>query len=346
VKRRFRVALGVALAALATAALLELSVRAIDLAPPLLEAYADNVPDPHIPYKRRPGSVRRGRWHTGEFDYEFRHNRLGFRDEEHGEAKPEGVFRILFLGDSFTYGSGASFEATWPSVVERLLNARPGSHPRVEAIRMGLPRYFPAAERLVLEHYGLRFAPDLVAVGVLPNDVLDTHYGLDAIQVDASGALRTREGRYLGETGRWLFVHSHALRIVLGGLVEAIRARRDPVRFDDVYRAGGMHEDDWVAMESDLSSIAALAAQGGAKLVLVSIPQRGPWGPEHHYPDRRLLEWTAPRGIPLIAVLPHFEAATGSRPLFWKRDGHCTEEGYAVIGRAVAASLGALRLVP
>src|SRR5690606_24088509 len=150
---------------------LEGATRALGLAPGLTTQHADNVADPQLPYRKRPGSLLVGRSLSGEFDYEYRHNAEGFRDLDRPAAKPPGTFRIVALGDSFTYGEGAAFEETWPSVLERRLRERPQAAARAEVIRLGLPRYFPAAERLVLEHYGLRYEPDLVLVAVLPNDV-------------------------------------------------------------------------------------------------------------------------------------------------------------------------------
>ena len=345
-RRAFRLLLAFLLVGLATAVMLELAVRALRLAPPIAEAYGSNVKDPYIPYKHAPRSVLRGRWHTDEFDYELSHNSLGFRDNERQEEKPAGTFRILALGDSFTYGIGADFDATWPSVLERALNERSGPHPRVEVIRMGLPRYFPAAERLVLEHYGLRFQPDLVVVGILPNDVIDTHYGLDAIQIDSRGFMVTRQAQRLGDLARWLYVHSEAMRIVLGRIVAALDQRRDPVRWDDVYRDRGFHENDWVQMESDLEGILALARKGGAELVLVSIPQAGPWDESSRYPDQRLAAWSAQHGAHSIATLPALDRAATDGPLYWPKDGHCTPRGYEVIGSAVAAAFVERGLVP
>ena len=43
-----------------------------------------------------------------------------------------------------------------------------------------MARYWPEPEALMLEHYGLRYSPDLVIVGVLPNDFVDTRVGPQA----------------------------------------------------------------------------------------------------------------------------------------------------------------------
>ena len=83
----------------------EALARAFHLAPPVAREYGGNVPDPFLPFRRRPLSVLRGTAATGEFTYEYRHNSAGFRDWEHSPGADEDVIRILGLGDSFTYGS-------------------------------------------------------------------------------------------------------------------------------------------------------------------------------------------------------------------------------------------------
>ena len=343
-RRGVRLLAGAAVA-LAMAATLEVATRALGLAPPLPLQYGGNVADPHIPYKREPNSLLRGRSQSDEFDFEHQHNAEGFRDLDRPQRKPPGAFRIVALGDSFTYGEGAPFAQTWPSRLEELLRAEPGGA-GVEVVRLGLPRYYPGAQRLVLEHVGLRYEPDLVLAAVLPNDVIDTHWGLGAIQVGADGFLRSQEGQRLGPVAGWLFAHSHAMRIVLRRGVEWLQHRRSPVRFEEVYRDGGLHEDDWRQLEEDLTGLADLARGAGARFALVSIPQQPPWTDVSRHPDRRLAGWAARHDVPFVPTLEALARAPDPSALYYPRDGHCTPAGYDAIAREVARALTAAGLVP
>ena len=73
---------------------------------------------------------------------------------EHAYAKDESVFRILGLGDSFTYGVGADFEQTYLYLLEKMFNERAGKHPSVEIIKAGIPRYYSEPELILLNEYG------------------------------------------------------------------------------------------------------------------------------------------------------------------------------------------------
>ena len=114
---------------------LEVLARLFHLAPQLVQEYGDQVKDSRLPFKPRPFSTLSGKSGSGEYTFEYKHNSLGFRDVEHDTLKPEGVFRIIGLGDSFTYGAGASFKETYLYRLEAMLNERQGEHPKVEIIK-------------------------------------------------------------------------------------------------------------------------------------------------------------------------------------------------------------------
>lgn len=336
----------VAAIVVAMVAVTEVVVRLLGIAPALNLQYPRMVPDPHLPFRPPPNAV----YNMGVVGDDFIHavstNSVGFRDGEHSIQKPPGVFRILGIGDSFTFGVGAEFEDTYLAVLERELNARPGSHPRVEIIKAGVPRFYPETERILLEHYGLEYQPDLVIVGFTPNDVIDTEYGLDAVTTDASGFLKTREARELGVAGHWLFLNSHAARIVLADVVRRRVVERHPVRWKEIYRENGFHEDDWRRVTAEYTRMRELARDAGAQFVVFNIPHRGPWKDDAGYPALRLGAWAERNDGSLVDGLPAFRASQQPRALYWKHDPHCTPEGYRLLGEALSEGLERAELVP
>ncbi|HEV2852143.1 MAG TPA: SGNH/GDSL hydrolase family protein [Thermoanaerobaculia bacterium] len=329
------------------AAGVEITVRLMHLAPPLNYQFPGMVPAPYLPYRPAPHGVWMSPSASGEFSFETRHSSLGIRDVEHSAKKPPGTFRILGLGDSFTYGTGAAFEDTYLVRLEGLLNRRPGAHPKIEIIKAGIPRYFPEPERLFLEHYGLAFEPDLVILTFVPNDVIDTQQGLDAVKPTDDGFLMTREASELGGLGHWFFLHSHAARMVLTRWVAHRIWAKSPIFGDDVFVANGRHEKAWRRVEEEYRRMADLAGHRGARLVIVHIPDHGSWDrPGASYPATRLSAWAAANGAFFIDTMPALAAASSSEKLYWDIDPHCNAAGYRVVAEAVSRGLAEHGLVP
>ena len=339
---RFWKLITLALASTVTLLAAEAAVRVFAIAPPV--PAGDFTSDPFSVFKPRPWRVTTTR--TAEFEFTARHNSLGFRDVEHPVAKPPGVFRILGVGDSFTYGIGVDVADTYLKRLEVLLNARPNAPVRVETLNLGIPRFFPELERIVLERYGMQFAPDLVVVGFLPNDVVDTRLGVDAVVADTSGHLMTRQAREVGRLATWFSLRSHLARLMLDRYVKYRISRDHPVQPEQILVADGFHEADWRKIEAEYAKMRSIAAAGNARLVVVHIPQIGPWDNAWDYPAERLSEWSARNGAHFIDVLPAMRtAAAARRTLYFSRDGHCTAEGYNVIAETIFRSLTTAGLV-
>jgi hypothetical protein len=98
-------------------------------------------------------------------------NSLGFCDKERDVAKDSGVYRVLFLGDSFGTFGGVNENVT--AHLQHMLDVRFGQN-RVEVINLSVPMTHTGEQLWVLKKYGLRFAPDLVLLGFcFGNDFLD-----------------------------------------------------------------------------------------------------------------------------------------------------------------------------
>ena len=93
-------------------------------------------------------------------------NELGFRDNRpRVPAKEPGEFRIVVLGDSFTFGPGVEYERLYTSLLRSRL-AR--AHPQVTLVNLAVEGYNIIQYEAVLEEVALGLQPDLVLVAMFP----------------------------------------------------------------------------------------------------------------------------------------------------------------------------------
>lgn len=105
-----------------------------------------------------------GRW-------EFTTNRQGFRNHKDFQyAKPEGVIRVIALGDSHTQGFEVHQGYTFSSIIEKYLEQKGFD---AEVINTGVSGFSNAEELLLLENELVKFEPDYVVLGFYGNDFRD-----------------------------------------------------------------------------------------------------------------------------------------------------------------------------
>ena len=98
-------------------------------------------------------------------------NSEGLRDREFSFEKPTGVYRVMMLGDSTTFGWGVKEENTAAKFLERKLNADlPAGYNRAEVMNTGVGNYDTVQEVTYYETIGWKYHPDLVVLVFFIND--------------------------------------------------------------------------------------------------------------------------------------------------------------------------------
>lgn len=163
----------VAVSSLIAILLFELLLRAIGYSAPIWYE-----PHPQLGWTLRPGLAA---WFTREGRSFVRVNAAGMRDRDHALDKPQGVYRIAVLGDSYAEARQVAVEETfWALLPERL--ARCGFQPgkRIEVLNFGVSGYGTAQEYLLLESTAMRYRPDLVLLQFTNgNDVRNNSLALE-----------------------------------------------------------------------------------------------------------------------------------------------------------------------
>ena len=137
---------------------------------PVTPALADARvgPHPYLSYALRPNFRIDP---TPDSYFQLSHNSLGFRGKETTWEKPPGVYRIVCLGGSSTYGFGPTTDETnWPSLLERRLHGAIGGR-AVEVINLGAQGYSTFESLIQLSLRGVDLQPDLVLVYHAINDM-------------------------------------------------------------------------------------------------------------------------------------------------------------------------------
>lgn len=91
-------------------------------------------------------------------------NSKGLRDYEYSYERPEGVYRIVLLGDSMSVGFEVELEDTFPKVMEKLGDSK------LEVINLAVKAYDPTQEFVALEEDGFLYNPNLVMLAFTDSD--------------------------------------------------------------------------------------------------------------------------------------------------------------------------------
>ncbi|MEZ5503380.1 MAG: SGNH/GDSL hydrolase family protein [Halioglobus sp.] len=246
-------------------------------------------------------------------------NSHGFRDTEHGYEKPDGVFRIVIIGDSVAEGQGVPLRDVFGKVLERQLHALTAEGGRdVEVIILAQSGYSTSQELFLLEHAAFRYAPDLIVWSYVLNDPAHPVYH------DSNGEL----GRYYFEPVL------HTAHFVARKLFE-ISERIKSIDCGREYHTL-LHCAYWEEVQANIRTIAALSRQRQVPAIFVIFPVLEDGENFDHYSlapvHARLAAAASAAGLPVVDELDAFRAyppgslslplASGHDPLHPNATGH------------------------
>ncbi|MCO6452542.1 MAG: hypothetical protein J5I90_17310 [Caldilineales bacterium] len=137
------------------------------------------VPDPITGWSLIPGAEGRSYNEMYEYDVWVKVNDLGLRSPlDIGYEKPEGVYRILVLGDSFVEATQVELEETFGQQLGDILRER---GLQVEVINAGTGGWGNDQELFWLREEGRKYDPDLVVLSIYPrNDFMNNYQPLES----------------------------------------------------------------------------------------------------------------------------------------------------------------------
>jgi hypothetical protein len=124
-------------------------------------------------------NARVHRYLPNDFDVMLTYNSVGLRGGEIPYQKPEDIFRILMIGDSYIEAREVNDDETVYAQLNRLLaDFRTPDGRRIEVIGAGATGWGTAQSYLYYHVEGYRFSPDVVMNVFIINDVVDNYPAL------------------------------------------------------------------------------------------------------------------------------------------------------------------------
>jgi lysophospholipase L1-like esterase len=293
-------------------------------------------------------------------------NSFGLRSPEVAVPKPAGTFRILLLGDSFTFGFRAADEMVFARQLERRL--RDGGYTSVEVVNAGVLSYCPLLEYLQYRHHLHVLEPDMVILNFDMSDVQDhLEYSRNLVSSRDGVPLYVTEPS-LGQpeswlpgflSFQWLSKYVTAATRRTQSAVEGVPFARDVDRYLWALDKGPEMDREVQATLAPILNLSALLAHNGIPLVLATYPQ--PWQVSadatplppirdqyaighntvhlNDRPFRKLEDFAARHGIAFVNATEAFRKDPKPVGLFLESDFHFTARGHALYAEVLAKFL-------
>ncbi|MAE27509.1 MAG: DUF5989 family protein [Planctomycetota bacterium] len=364
--KALNIILALLMSALLAGLVLEGGLRLVGFAPaPSLHEF-----DGELGWTKRPGAV--GSKKTSEFRASFEINALGLRDDAmETPAKPDGVFRVLCLGDSFVLGTTVERRDLFSDLLENYWHAQGR---RIEVINAGTEGWSTDQEVRWFQLHGAAFEPDLVLLFPYENDIYwngqENYNRYPKPRFTASGTLERRGLTDPGERPGWE-------RTGLATFVNSFAAAEAPPTFETpdgtaVFAEWGAWlspAPDFIASATErtagaLKALKNACARSGARLMLAPIPNKaaldeaarasavaqlppaaGDWDPAR--PVETFLALAHALDIPTMDARPALAAALAQgQSLYYERDWHFNPAGNRVFAAFLDETLTSRGLFP
>jgi len=270
--------------------------------------------------------------HTGRRD-KNPINALGYRDLDRAQPKPEGVRRVVCLGDSFTWGVGVLFDDAWPQRIERTLSRSRGE--RWEAVNLAEPGMNAVQYASRLESEGWGYVPDVVVMGWVMNDSEDE----DAAEARRAVDWADEQQRERSATEAFLD-RSALVRLLRTRVAATVENRRRTTGYRSMYA------DDykgWAAARRALAAMGGMCRAHGVPFVVVIFPLfANPLDARYPFADlhAKVAQAAGDAGAKVVDLLPRY-ASVDWRLLVvdGTNDEHPNEIAHRIAAQAIARAV-------
>jgi len=267
-------------------------------------------------------------------DRQIKINSHGLRDREHSWIKPTGVRRLLGIGDSFTFGYNVDVEDCYLKQLERLLNH---GKKKWDVINAGVSGYDMWQYLAYFIHYGYRYEPDLVTVGIF----FDDFYGdpTPRQKISPHGRYRSLSSvRLINFSRNCVELLKFRYRYLLdSGWLKSIEQRREYIRNSKCYPLlmGKADSQVYEKFELRLKKLNHVAKEYGARVLVIFIPDIVQlYNPELQVVNSILKNICQRCNVGYLDMTTYFEKFKDIRKLYLlPGDAHTSPAGHGIIAR-------------
>lgn len=304
-----------------------------------------------------------GIFHTAETASYVEINSKGLREEEFGYDKPKDIKRILFFGDSFTWGYGINISDRFTDIFERIIQERASRE--YEVINMGTSGYGTDQEYLLLAQEGVKYAPDIIIFVYFWNDIRDvsrnqmysyprpfyvlkdgklnlTNVPVPKREINWNERVENEKRSFIGyidETLSSLRAYSFLRNRILSMNIARKAYYRLYGRYPyERYGEAAIMNQTQKVLDSILLESKHIANKQKAEFVLILLPSKEQVYKRADKADFEHLEnFAETNGIEIIDLLPLLiEEGKNDRGIYFTLDSHLSKQGNSIVGEFIA----------
>lgn len=232
-------------------------------------------------------------------------NNMGYREREFDRAKQPGVYRIAFIGDSFTFGQGIAENERMSNILEAELRQHRNG---VEVLNFGRPGNNTADEVGVLQDHVLPNAdPHFVLLQWYVNDVESKRPQADTSVGNTSEVERDR----LNEL-KQVMLNKSVIYFLLADLFHRVRAKAGMNYVEEIITGTTVESGSQKMYKAKMAMVEFLRSckEKNVPVAVLLVPDLAPLG-EGPYPfasiHLKVLEWCGQEGVTCVDLFPVFE---------------------------------------
>gem|GEM_PF-2941620 len=234
--------------------------------------------------------------------------------------KEPGVFRIMVVGDSLTYGMGVEELWSYPRLLERMLEGRYA----VEVLNLGIPGRQSGDVLDVVKRFYDDLQPNLVVYGICLNDFLNSGEGQYATPLFAMPGFLKEHSKF-----------PKFLEEKINGVARRLGFSMD--FYDDILKDVKNYQKRFARDLVDMNAF--VLSRGGQRIVVVVLHQFPNYG-DRGYRLAMIAERAAQRaGMRVVEVDGYFRKFDGRKFRVSKWEPHPNEIGHAIFAGLLAEKI-------